>query len=445
MRLAALAGMLASLCASATGTNGITYDIRAFYVTVPFDVGKPQDVDINGDGIVDRTCNAYRRSLSEANATHESGLKLNDKGDVLHWDPADTLPNGVVCIASSDGVSNGSTVVITEPEPFQYLAERKDGCYDLRETETGTAISVQFWGNDISMIWIGSTLAHQREPLEGVALDVGPLSQSAFAKFAVTTPPNEWHDYMVFDPVTADGARILVLVRMHGSAEAIAEANASPTLEQYSFEFKISNVPSSLNEKLFATVAVDSEFKTQTGEAKRVIPLDETRPLYDQIALEPKRGRKTANVELISAPRVTLYSERTTKTMTSNRPWDADRPTPARKTILDPVLSELRPGMAVIADIMTQGKEWSGIACGVVANPGVSANTVSATIAPMLRTQVGLDNYVSYGFCADVQIILGKSAWFIFENKANPGTILVQVQADAVLPDVSPDFFLPTH
>lgn len=293
------------------------------------------------------------------------------------------------------------------------------------------------------MIWMGSTLAHRREPVEGVALEIGPLSNSASAKFAIDTPPNEWHDYMVFDPMTPDGARILVFIRMRGSPEAIAAADASPTLEQYSFEFKISNVPSSLYEKLIAAVTVDSEFKTRTGEAQRIVPLDESRPLYDQIALEPKRGRKTANVELLSAPRVTLYSERTTKTMTSNRPWEEDRPTLPKKSILNPFLTEFRPGMAVIADIRTQGQEWSGIACGVVANPGASANTVSATIAPVLRTQVGLDNYVLYGFCADVQLTLGKPAWFMFENKANPGTILVQIQSEAVMPDVLPDFFLP--
>lgn len=443
MRFIALACVLSSQYVSATQTDGITYDIRAFYVTMHFDVGKPEDTDINGDGILDRTCTAYRRSLAEVNASPDTGLRLNGKGDLLRWEFAEALPEGVACIASSDGVKNGSSVAITEPLPFQYLAKRNDGRYDLREAESGTTISVQYWGNNISMVWMESTLAHQRESLEEVSLDVGPPRKTAFAKYAIETPPNEWHDFMVFDPRTADDARILVFVRMHGSPEAIAAANTSQKLEQYSFEFKISNVPSSLSEKLFAICTIDSEFKTQVGEAQRIIPLDEMRPLYDQIDVEPKRGRKTEYVELISAPRVTFFSERTTKIMTNSKPWDVDRPKPAKESIFNPYLMEVRPGTAIIADILTQGNEWSGMSCGVVANPGASANTVSATIAPVLRTQVGLDNYVLYGFCADVELTLGKSAWFAFENKAKPGTVLVQVQAEAVMPNIWPDTFLP--
>lgn len=111
--------------------------------------------------------------------------------------------------------------------------------------------------------------------------------------------------------------------------------------------------------------------------------------------------------------------------------------------ILNALLLKPRPGTAIIADIITQKGEWAGVACGVVANPGPNKNTISATIAPVIRTMVGLDKYVECGFRADIQFMVGKSQWFIFENKANPGTVLIEMKADVIPPMISSDFYLP--
>jgi hypothetical protein len=457
MRIPCLLTICFTASTSFAQTSGITYDVRVFYVTCPIEVGAPHKVDINGDGVPENVCNAYRRSLAEVGATLETGIRLNDAGDTLCWDSTDaSLPQGVVCITRSDGVANGDTISIVEPDPFQYLAERADGRYNLHTCETGTSITVRYWQSNTSAVRVESTLAHDREPLLGVALDVGPPADASRVTFHINTPTDEWHDCIVFDPKTADGARIMVFVRMRGSHEAIATADASPGMERYSFEFQIMSIPRKTGIKFVEAIETDPAFRVLAGKAQRITALNKKKPVIEEISKVAERVGNAKDVVLLSAPRVTMDSERTARMFKNQitQRTDGERSRPfgpwgATNPILGEFVINPRAGLAIIADILypipndvgAPTREWAGIACAVSANPGPDKTTVSATIAPAMRTMVGLNKFVEQGFRADVQMNLGEPEWFTFEDKVTQGRILVRVIAEAVPPAVSDDFF----
>lgn len=448
--------------------SGIAYDVRVFYATCATPV-PIQGNDRNGiegfdlQGII---------RLADCGATPENGLRLNDAGGVLFWDKkgAPAVP-GVACIAAQDNLPNRTAIAIDTGERLQYIDYDDRNRFVLRETAepAGYTLALAYAGNGATRVSLSERFSTAREPVPGVRLDVGKPKPGTNANLLVRSPDNVWEECIVFGRNDTRAGQFLVFVRVHATPEALAKEVQFP-VEQYSIELKIFGAPKKTAAKLKEIIVPDPEVRPIAGSAQVIKNFNVGEKVI--AADDPVRVLELVNsfkgVELLSAPRVTVFSERSSRIR--NGPSENNDSRPASKhyispfdavPILDEFLKLRRHNAAIVADTVSNpadkparvianpnGSEnpanspalgqWSGIVWGVSLDPGPQPNTVSLDLAVVMRQRVRND-FHDTGFRFQLMANLGKSLWFTTAND-HTGERIVQATIEQVPYDSSNRF-----
>lgn len=379
--LLALAFGLAAMGLAHSEGSSVTYDVRVFEVSKPitkFSVYTP--------GAVGGLCGLVR--LQEGGWTAESGLPLNDAGDVLFWDgeKSASLP-GMTRLASEDGVENRKSIAFDAGQPLQYLEPREDGRYELKSAEKGIGFSLTLAraSADQTRIWFDNRLSAKRRSLPGVLLDVGAPEPSVWTNVIVRTPPEQWGDCIVLDTGRKEMGCLFVFVRMHGQPapdEAVSAINDEENLEQFAVEWKFFSIPPEVDAKLSGAFRLDPP----GGVCLKEICAPGNPQPFHGLGDVTDWLNTVEGVELVSAPRITTLSVRchrahARKEALSKVVMHSSEGMPAQKNSMfdfvktSPIAASAferlwQPGFGMIADFVTSQTDstdspktdWTGIA-----------------------------------------------------------------------------------
>ncbi|MFA6240441.1 MAG: hypothetical protein WC655_05910 [Candidatus Hydrogenedentales bacterium] len=342
--LSALAFGLVAVCLAHAQDSPVTYDIRVFQVSKPI-TKFPVDTPGSRGGL----CGLVQ--LQEGGWTAESGLPLNDQGDVLFWDGEKSASSpGITRLASENGVGNRKTITIDSGVPLQYLEPRTDGRYELKTTDKGFGFSLTLAcaGADQTRVWIGEGTTLKRFPVPGVHLDVGKPTPSILTHLIIKTPPEEWFHCIVLDSALKETGNLLIFIRMHGQpvpGEVGPAIDDKEKLEQFSVEWKFFSIPPDVDAKLSGAFRLDPP----GGVCVKEICAPGNPQPFASLGEVTDWLNTVEGVELISAPRITTLTLR-------------DHRAHARKEALAKVVMRSGSGMPAQQDSMFDFVKTSPIA-----------------------------------------------------------------------------------
>lgn len=307
------AGIFVTLCAAGTAVAS-DYEMRLYRIDMP--------VAVDVRSVLDQHLSEPLDTLLPESERVPVGLQPLAVLDQSDWDGNDLadLP-GAASTQNPLPISQGAEFYSGTEIPYEYLELRPDGRFDRKigYADRGIRLTLKSTVPGQTRIWITSARPGTRDPIDGVTLEVGPVTQGEgliWTNLVVNTPIGQWSAVLFAMREDLESAPQLLVLFLRQLRE-VFEANPNPISEdlvapiQFSIEAKFLQV--SRGTGCEAALVEDTNAVPVAGEGQRITSIklpDEKQPIpvndFDWERL--RTAFPDDEPELVSAPRITTVA-----------------------------------------------------------------------------------------------------------------------------------------